>query len=1128
MTASPLRLRPFTVVAGGALALMLGNLGRIPLGTIGGRPAPLAVGDLLLIPLWLTLLVHARNTQRFALDAIGRTMLLFALVGVASLVNAALLWHLNLAGVAGPASFLLRWILYAGWYWLLTTTLDDTESDRAVVLTQRALLLIALFGIVQSALLPGFAQLVSWGGSDKQWDQQGRRLVSTLLDPNFAGVLIVIALLLEVARVVEQQPPRRVRFIVLSVAMLLTLSRSSLLACVLGYAVLLFVRGANRKLAGVTMLGAIAAIPFLAAYLQFAASFGKLGIDGSAAQRLIPWSRALRMLVDHPWLGVGFNAVGVAQQAYGWEPIGGAEVSFDGGLLFVAAMTGGVGLLVYVTLLTRVVGVCRDVWRRSVNPEHRALAAGTTAATSAVVVHSLFANSLLLPFVMQVLWILWGRVRVIQRALPVLVAAVLVSGCDPCSGVVGCSTAPRIGLAGQIVDPTSGAPIRGATVSVASAQSVTQSNGRWELSLPVREALLGSDSTFLVRVSAPGEQMYTVRLPARPITRGGDVQEVGRWNSRPFARFQGTLVRASGAPVVGANVSFIPTGGVPATFVTSEPSNDGGIFSLHLAGSGETGFAIGTLIVQHPSFAQPTRLEGFALPMSYEWTLPFPTGPFVIGGRMDYGGQVFVRGTGEQPAGARITFTRSGGVPLATNVVSTTSGPNGFFVLSLPNQALGTVIGDLRIEAVDGSRRSTYRGVRFESYDSTAIRYSRSWGFGFQWSYVAELFRRDRAVAAANVEVEFRQVAGPRLTPSVLTGRTDARGQIRWRADVLDSGVILGDVTVRLPDVPTRVIRAVALSSFDGDSLPFTGVIPFGPTMRVGGELFVRGTNQRAAGASISFARTGGVPLADSVVTAVADNTGFFELPLVAREDGVVTGTLTVASADGRQRSRYANRSFFSYDSTALRTIGSIGIGGRLAYALEFWRNDLFTPVPGVRVELRRTGGVEISPVVTEVVTDASGRVEWRPSVGDSGVVELEATVYPRTGPVRTVRNIRLSTFESDELRFAGIFGFGPAFRYVIEVKTPDDRLLAGARVTWTQTDGPLLTPSTVTGTTGPDGWLRLAPVPSDAGTIVGDIRIEPPAPWPAGSVFLIRGVSLPTREDADLRYALSYRLPPP
>jgi hypothetical protein len=393
---------------------------------------------------------------------------------------------------------------------------------------------------------------------------------------------------------------------------------------------------------------------------------------------------------------------------------------------------------------------------------------------------------------------------------------------------------------------------------------------------------------------------------------------------------------------------------------------------------------------------------------------------------------------------------------------------------------------------------------------------------------VAELFRKDRASVAANVPVQFTQTAGPVITPSVIRGTTDAGGRVQLSADVLQAGTVVGDLTVTPPDAPARTLRGLRLASYDGDSLPFAGVLPFGSMMRYAGVLFVRGMNQKAAGATVVFTRTAGVPLADAMVTTTADSTGFFVLPPVPREDGTVVGTLTVTSADGRQQSRYPNTSLASYDSTALRTLGGIGIGDRWAYALEFWRNDVLKPAPNVRVELRRTGGVALTPSSISGVTDATGRLEWRPSVQDTGMVTLEATLYPPNEPPRTVRNIQLRTFEADELRFAGIYGFGPAFRYVIEVKTPDDKLLQGARVTWTQTGGPALSKSSVTAVTGPDGWLRLELIPSENGVITGDVRIEPPAPWPAGTVFTIPGVSLPTREDGDLRYGLLYRLPPP
>jgi O-antigen ligase len=371
-----MRVTPRTLVSLGAVSLALGNLGRIPWGSLGGRSAPIVVSDLLLLPLWLTLVaVLGRRLRPVPRDGVTKWALAFIVVAAVSLAHASHLWGLGVTGIFGPAAYLLRWVLYAGWFWLVAVCFDADDGYAGVVIVERALLVMAAFGIVQSALLPRFAQLVPWGGADVQWDEQGRRLVSTLLDPNFAGILIVIALLLELAREAEELPARRGRLVTLGVAVLLTLSRSSLLALLVGVLVLIAARGVRRRFFGVLLAGGVVLVPFLGVLLRFAESFHKLGIDGSALQRFIPWTRAITMITDHPFLGVGFNAVPAAQAAYGFRAIGGADTGFDGGLLFVATMTGIPGLLLYVGMIVSALLICRSVWRRAGEPRARALAA---------------------------------------------------------------------------------------------------------------------------------------------------------------------------------------------------------------------------------------------------------------------------------------------------------------------------------------------------------------------------------------------------------------------------------------------------------------------------------------------------------------------------------------------------------------------------------------------------------------------------------------------------------------------------------------------------------------------------------------------------------------------------------
>jgi O-antigen ligase len=224
--------------------------------------------------------------------------------------------------------------------------------------------------------------------------------------------------LLTLARVSCGTPGLGGRLVVLTVALLLTASRSSILAALVGAATVSLALGVSRRVVRIGAVLALLALPALPALLTFARSYDKLALDASALTRLVSWLRALTILGDHPLIGIGFNTYGFVQRAYGGEA-GQAAFGFslDGGLLFVAVMTGAVGLALYVAMMARVVRHARAVWRATwPTPDERALAVGTVAVTVALSVHSIFVNSLLLPFLMEPLWVLWGLVFVVAAA----------------------------------------------------------------------------------------------------------------------------------------------------------------------------------------------------------------------------------------------------------------------------------------------------------------------------------------------------------------------------------------------------------------------------------------------------------------------------------------------------------------------------------------------------------------------------------------------------------------------------------------------------------------------------------------------------------------------------------------
>jgi O-antigen ligase len=176
------------------------------------------------------------------------------------------------------------------------------------------------------------------------------------------------------------------------------------------------------SLFGVVSLGVVIALPKI---IQYAASFNKLRVDDpSAMGRLVSWARALTVFADHPIIGIGYNTWSAIQTQYGWEQVAGSVFGLDGGLLFIAVLTGVVGLSLYVLMF---VLACRRSWHIWRNPAQsdfdRGMAIGIAAASIALVIHSLFVNSLLLPFLMEPLWVLWAIGFAIRKPEAPTVAA---------------------------------------------------------------------------------------------------------------------------------------------------------------------------------------------------------------------------------------------------------------------------------------------------------------------------------------------------------------------------------------------------------------------------------------------------------------------------------------------------------------------------------------------------------------------------------------------------------------------------------------------------------------------------------------------------------------------------------
>lgn len=409
-------VRPTIAFQAMLLLLVVGNLGRIPLVSTGDRSIPLLVNDIATLAVVAIGSVLALQRRSLELDAVALLGLLFAGIGGISAIAAQPRFGLSFGEIAIALAFLARWFAYFALYIVGVNVLR--HEDRAGVwrALELCILLFAAFGIVQAAMLPDFARIVYPDAPD-MWDYQKHRLVSTLLDPNYAGAFIAMGLLVELALMAMGERVALWKPSLLALAMVLTLSRGTLLAFAVGFAVILVVRGLTRRI--VYLFGAAAAVLLLELprLLAWARTFHKLGVtDASAQARLVSWLRGWTVFRDHPIIGIGFNAWGPVQARYGWEQIAGAQFGIEGGMLFVAVLTGVVGLAVFVAMLGYTIARSRAVWRDASLPAaDRGIALGTAAVLVTICVHSLFTNTLFLPAIMAPMWVLCALVFAVAR-----------------------------------------------------------------------------------------------------------------------------------------------------------------------------------------------------------------------------------------------------------------------------------------------------------------------------------------------------------------------------------------------------------------------------------------------------------------------------------------------------------------------------------------------------------------------------------------------------------------------------------------------------------------------------------------------------------------------------------------
>jgi hypothetical protein len=413
-------IRPVALLQLALIVLAVSNLGRIPFLNLGDRQTPLALNDLAAVAVVAAGALTAMRARSLILSDAALAACAFSAIGALSAISAMPRFGLSAFEVVASLAYLARWVVYFGIYVVVINTVRERDISPIWRALEMGMLAFVAFGVVQSIFLPDFGLMMHPEARPYyDIDPQGHRLVSTVLEPNIAAAMILIVLLVQIAQLACGVRVPLWKPALTMLGLVLTISRSGALGFLFGLLLIVAVRGLRTRMLRFGVLAAVigaATIPFLWSFILQHSRFGVT--DGSAAARIITWQRAIATFWDNRWFGIGFNTYGFVQEHRGFERLGGASYSAEGGLLFVAVMTGIIGLLAYGAMLWYVLRKSRAVWRNAhATPDQRGLAVGAAAATVAICVHSVFVNSLLTQFVMEPLWVLWGLVFVVDRML---------------------------------------------------------------------------------------------------------------------------------------------------------------------------------------------------------------------------------------------------------------------------------------------------------------------------------------------------------------------------------------------------------------------------------------------------------------------------------------------------------------------------------------------------------------------------------------------------------------------------------------------------------------------------------------------------------------------------------------
>jgi O-antigen ligase len=238
-----------------------------------------------------------------------------------------------------------------------------------------AIIANVIFGLVQYILWPNFTYF-----DVLNWDPHLFRLVSTFFDPTFTALIYLIFI---ISLFLNKKFPYRIPLLVISyVAMVLTYSRSTYLSFLLAFT-FIALKSKKIKIFLISLLLITSTILILP---RQPGEGTKLERTSSIEAKIENYQEAWQTFKKAPLIGHGYNNISFIRENK--NPESNSNSAFDGSLMTLLATTGVIGTLLFLWGI-KAFYLKSDLIKQSI--------------LVAILFHSLFANSLLYPWILLLL-----------------------------------------------------------------------------------------------------------------------------------------------------------------------------------------------------------------------------------------------------------------------------------------------------------------------------------------------------------------------------------------------------------------------------------------------------------------------------------------------------------------------------------------------------------------------------------------------------------------------------------------------------------------------------------------------------------------------------------------------------